>query len=226
MTRPNTRLARVGDELTHVLATHVTAALDHIDLELTLTDSLPDHTPGAGDIIALPYLEQRKCRTCDGRGWSAIDNQPAPCDDCDARGTVKLTPVERAALKRYELRSRREDIRDLLTAFEALRDSLRHECDAALRTRMPDTTTREKGTCHADPMLPGYYLPLADGGWFDPTCRRISRTVKPGLCDGCRKRLVRHNDLNGLKPPKDDRVVAFDSTVTMVDGVAKVRSVA
>lgn len=225
MSRPNARLERVGDELAHVLAPNVTAALEHIAHELTIADSISDHTPGAAPATPLPYLERPKCRTCQGRGWVAVDNTPTPCDDCDARGTAKITPTERAAVKRYELTSRREDIRDLLDAFEKLRDSLRYECDAALRTRMPEPVT-EKGTCHADPLMPGYYEKLADGGWFDPTCRRISRTVKPGLCDACRKRLERYNDEHGLKPPKDERVVKFDSIVHMdEDGVARARGV-
>lgn len=225
MSRPNARLERVGDELAHVHAPKVTAALEHIAHELTIADSISDHTPGAAPATPLPYLEKRPCGTCRGRGWSVVGNTPTPCDDCDARGTIKLTPTERAAVKRYELTAGREDIRDLVASFEQLRDSLRTVCDKVMRTRMPEPVT-EKGTCYADALLPGYYEPLVEGGWFDPTCHRISRTVKPGLCDACRKRLERYNDAHGLKPPKDERIVKYDSIVRMdEDGVARAREV-
>lgn len=222
MTRPNARLARVGDELTHVLAPNVTAALEHIANELTLADSISDHTPGAGPVVALPYLEKRKCKTCAGKGWYWIYGTRLPCDDCDALGTPKTTPVEQAAFRRYEFETARDDILDAIRAIEELARFIGTKCDWAQRTRMPDKPP-EKATCYADPGLTGYLVSLSDGGWHDPLCRNVSRTVKPGLCDGCRKRYERKRDELGLRPLQDDRIVSFDSEVHMVNGVAVVR---
>jgi hypothetical protein len=228
MTRANLRMERLGDELRHVIAPLVSNAVEHIASELLIADSYPDHTPGAADPTPLPYLEPRQCKHCKGTGWYAVNNEPTACDHCDARGTVKLTAVEKAAQKRYELLTRREEIRDLLVSVEELVRSLRHQCDSALRTRAvdPREAKREKPICRADPGLEGYLVPLADGGWHDPTCTRLARSMAGGMCDAHRKQYDRWRERQGLKPLTDERSVQFDSEVHYVEGVAIVRSVA
>lgn len=212
-TREATRI-RAASTLLDNLATKIDLALDHIRDELaTQHDSYPTQAPGAAAPTADGPTVVRVCPSCEGEG----------CDDC---GPVETTAVERAVFARHQLENQREQIRDDVTAIVRILESCYRTCDHIIATRLPPPKPMEKGLCYADPGKAGYMVPLADGGWHDPTCNNLSRTFKPGPCDRCAKAEQRWRAKAEQKPLVDDRPVTHDSlTFTTDNGVAHTRPI-
>jgi hypothetical protein len=154
------------------------------------------------------------------------DGRPAgTMGDGGSRATDSTTIVERTVITRTTLTNHLTQLDDDMTAIDNIIRSMHHTCDQALRTRTPDKQA-DRGLCHADPGYAGYLTPLAEGGWFSPTCTNLSRTIKPGLCESCRSRLDRYRERAELKPADDERNIHHDSQTFITDhGVAHTRPI-
>jgi hypothetical protein len=105
-------------------------------------------------------------------GYSAGSNGPK------VMASAELTSTEAAAEARLHASRCIADLDAGLTLLAATVHDMTRECRHALAD-----TPREEPTlcsCHGHD---GAELARADGGWSDPTCRRLA--TRGGLCDAC-----------------------------------------
>lgn len=116
--------------------------------------------------------------------------------DGGSRSTAELTVVEAAVHARYEMTSRREQLRDDVEALTQIANSLREVALGALRYRTPQALLEASHvTLCSGAGKPGDDVPWVphsrdpDNGWRDTECRR--EAVRDGMCGACWKRADR-----------------------------------
>ncbi len=166
------------------------------------------------DVLALSqYLETQATRYSEAvyhlhHAEEDIDGLPTrTLADGMPHGATEDTSVERAALARYEVRSRREQVRDDLTALVDIARSFGRVIDTTIQMFAPrPEAPRCDGREFSGAALA--YVPHSrdpGNGWRDPSCKAFADAS--GLCPACRARERRWRAENGL-PPRAASVAA------------------
>lgn len=182
---PNARALNLAYQLEQ-LAPQITAAIDHVRMELAIADSYPSQTPGASTPTGTGSASV--CR-CDERGG----------DGCDICTPVSLTATERAADKMWQMRSKREQIRDDIRCIEETVASLSKTLRETIGTRLNHTVQRCDGRPYEGSELP--YTPHSRdprNGWYKPECADAADSS--GMCPACRVRCDRWRREQDMPP--------------------------
>jgi hypothetical protein len=136
---------------------------------------------------ALEHLA-RELHACDG--WAEKGEQ------LGVHSEAELTPTERAADLRYELRNAVEDLRDAKARFLLELRNINDAINQAMRMRAPRPTQPSKPTGMCDQTgKEGAVV------WGDPLCPATA--VKGGMCQAHYTRWRRHRIAMGIDTSKD-----------------------
>lgn len=197
-TRPDRRLTATA-RLIELLAELLPKLRHHVDIELNLCDSIPNHTGGAGTPTTAartrPLSGHCTANTPDRTNPDELVDcgQQRPCPDHDH--PVELTATERAAEARLHLRNRLASIEADASVIADTAHRLLREGNSLLAHRTPRDTASPPQQCR-DGQLG------KDGTieWGDATC--LDTATKSSLCGKHYMAWYRWRKANGIDTSK------------------------